>query len=62
MSSSLQAPLSRLPSGYVMFDQTRDKVARIMGERAASDLVARPSWLALGLLVVAFNIIAATSA
>ncbi len=56
--SSPQCAVTR----YVMFDQSRDKVRGIMGERRQSELLARPSWLALTLLLVAFNIIAASSA
>jgi hypothetical protein len=47
---------------YVMFDQTQDKVGQIMHESPQSNLVTRPSWVALTLLIVAFNIIAASSA
>lgn len=44
---------------YVMCEQARDTVREIMREappRAA--LLPQPSWLALALLVVAFNLIA----
>ena len=46
---------------YVMFEQARDKVPGIMREHRPAAMVTRPSWIALGLLVVAFNIIAASS-
>ena len=50
------------PTHYVMFDQARNKVPQIMREGSTPEMVSRPSWLALGLLVVAFNLIAASSA
>ena len=46
---------------YVMLDQTRDKVRDIMRETRSPALVTRPSWLALALLVAAFNVIAISS-
>ena len=58
MSSSTHTAAGR----YVMFDQTDDKVRQIMREARRTRLVAQPSWLALTLLVVAFNIIAVSSA
>ena len=49
-------------SHYIMRDQTRDKVTDIMRDPPAATLVTRPSWVALVLLVAAFNVIAITSA
>lgn len=49
------------PTHYVMIDQARNKVPQIMRETRAPEMIKHPSWLALGLLVVAFNIIAASS-
>ena len=46
---------------YIMLDQTRDKVRDIMRERDTATLVSRPSWLALALLLAAFNILALSS-
>lgn len=65
MTGSTELPMS--PSHYpmpryVMFDQTRDKVRQIMHEHPRAGLITSPSWLALTLLIVAFNIIAASSA
>ena len=45
-----------------MFDQARNKIGQIMRDGDSPELVTHPSWLALGLLLVAFNIIAASSA
>lgn len=47
---------------YVMCDQARDTVREIMREGPPpAVLVSQPSWLALALLVVAFNLIAITA-
>lgn len=47
---------------YVMCDQARDTVRDIMREDVPrATLVEQPSWLALALLLVAFNLIAIVS-
>jgi hypothetical protein len=46
-------------SRYVMHDQARDTVREIMCRpEATPPLVVRPSWLALALLLAAFNLLA----
>jgi hypothetical protein len=44
-----------------MRDQARDTVREIMHERRPEGSFASPSWLAFGLLLVAFNIITVTT-
>lgn len=47
---------------YVMCDQARDTVREIMREQAPREpLLRQPSWVALVLLVAAFNLIAISS-
>jgi hypothetical protein len=46
---------------YIMHEQARDTVRQIMREQRAVPLVTHPSWLAFGLLLVAFNIITITT-
>ena len=55
--------MSPIPSqnSYIMRDQARDTVRKIMRERPSETLVAHPSWLALGLLLVAVNIVTITA-
>ena len=53
-------PISSQKS-YVMCDQARNTVQQIMHERRRETLLPHPSWLALGLLLVAFNIVTVTA-
>lgn len=46
------------PEPYLMRDHARDTVRDIMGERPGERLLTRPSWVALTLLVMAFNLLA----
>ena len=46
---------------YVMRDQARDTVHKIMRDRHPDPLLTYPSWLAFGLLLVAFNIVTITA-
>jgi hypothetical protein len=46
---------------YIMRDQARDTVCKIMHEQSPETLVRHPSWLALGLLLVAVNIVTVTA-
>ena len=48
-------------NSYIMRDQARDTVHKIMHERRAEPLLTHPSWLALGLLLVAVNIVTITA-
>ena len=45
---------------YIMRDQAHDTVRKIMRERQPESPLVYPSWLAFGLLLVAFNIITIT--
>ena len=47
---------------YVMQDQVRDKIDDIMGLRTGREsMLEQPAWVALALLVAAFNLIALTT-
>ena len=46
---------------YIMRDQAHDKVRRIMREQRSETPFVYHSWLAFGLLLVAFNIITLTA-
>ena len=46
---------------YIMREQSRNTVQKIMQEQSTDTLVSHPSWLALGLLFVAFNIVTITT-
>lgn len=48
-------------NSYIMRDQAHDTVQKIMHERRPDPLITHPSWLALGLLLVAFNIVTITA-
>ena len=48
-------------NSYIMCDQARDTVQKIMHERRAEPLLSHPSWLALGLLLIALNIVTITA-
>ena len=48
-------------STYIMRDQSRDKVHKIMQDQRTGTLISHPSWLALGLLFLALNIVTITS-
>ena len=46
---------------YVMRDQAHNTVQNIMREKRTDALITHPSWLALGLLLVAVNIVTVTA-
>lgn len=50
-----------LQRSYIMRDQAHDTVRKIMRERQPETPLIYPSWLAFGLLLVAFNIITITA-
>ena len=50
-----------LQPSYIMRDQAHDTVRNIMRERRPEAPLVYPSWLAFGLLLVAFNIITITA-
>lgn len=54
----MSATVSR--NTYFMREQARDKVHKIMHERGAEPLLVSAFWLALGLLLVAVNIVTIT--
>ncbi|MFT5448463.1 MAG: hypothetical protein ACI9DC_003648 [Gammaproteobacteria bacterium] len=58
-----EQPMSRpsLQPAYIMRDQAHDTVRKIMRERRPEAPLVYPSWLAFGLLLVAFNIITITA-